>query len=86
MIIEQTIHDSILHAERLFGVPERAITRGGFLKYSAVVTAREWVVGQHPELSTPVIARHLGYADHTAVVKMRKRMAARDKEGHKRKR
>ena len=68
------ISDTIDQAAERFGVPVRVITRGGFWKGRRVTQAREWIVQNHPDVSHRRLAKELGYADHTAVLKMRARM------------
>lgn len=71
-----TIDSTIQQAAERFGVPSKAITRGGFNKSRSIVRARDWIIGQHPEMSTVAIGRALNL-DHSTVSLARIRIGVR---------
>ena len=68
--IESTIHD----AATRFGVPVEAILAGRKCRNAHVVCAREWIIRQHPEMSSKEMAHHLRMANHSSVLSIRKRL------------
>ena len=69
-----TVETTIAEAAEKYGVAVADILAGQRCRNAHVVCAREWVIGQHPDVSDNELSKALGYAQHSSVTYARRRL------------
>lgn len=72
--MNMTIDETIQAAATKFNLSVAAIRNVGLRKDRLVTRARQWIVQQHEEMGASELARAIGYANHTGIINMRKRI------------
>ena len=70
-----TIDETIAQAAEKFGVSRDNILAGRKCRNAHVLCAREWIVGQFPDMSANALSKAMRYANHSSILAVRKRLA-----------